>query len=85
VRLERDGLVVRRQHATDGRARSVALTAKGRRLQKKLAEFNAPFQAELEGLFQPEEVKALLAYLDRISQAMLSSRARTPPNRSRST
>src|SRR5438045_3757932 len=43
VLLERGGLVSRRPHLTDGRARSVVLTAKGRRTLQRLWLECAPF------------------------------------------
>src|SRR5690242_558376 len=45
--LERRGLVARERHPTDGRARSVALTAKGRRVYGKLWAAGEPVRSRL--------------------------------------
>ena len=82
-RLERNGLVTRRRDTSDGRARIVALTSAGRRLQRSLERFNAPFQAELEAIIAPEYREALLQCLDRIREAMGSPPVEPPTRRGR--
>ena len=76
-RLERQGLVARAPHATDGRARAVTLTERGVAAQRELEEFNDGFQTELESLFRPAELEAFLGYLGRVTRAMSSSGRRT--------
>jgi DNA-binding MarR family transcriptional regulator len=68
VLLERRGLVARKRHVTDGRARSVSLTAKGRRLHEELREVNESFHAGTLALFPPDELGQLLGYLNRITR-----------------
>ena len=48
ARLEAKGLVSRKQHADDGRARSVSLTKSGRQVQRALWKKTAPLRAELQ-------------------------------------
>ena len=50
------GLVARECHPTDGRARCVTLTAKGRKVFKKLWTKSEPLRARLLGAFGPDEV-----------------------------
>jgi DNA-binding MarR family transcriptional regulator len=47
VLLEQRGLIERPPHPTDGRARSVALTATGRRLYRKLWRVTEPLRRQL--------------------------------------
>jgi len=90
--LEGRGLVARRRHPTDGRARSVVLTAKGRRMYDKLWVGSEPLRAHLLAAFRPDEVKVLLELLGRVAEVMArpeNSRGRprrnpTAPMRNRS-
>src|SRR5437868_6227897 len=68
--LEGRGLVARERHPADGRARCVTLTAKGRRVFKKLWARSEPLRARLLGAFRPDEVTALLDLLRRVVEAM---------------
>lgn len=68
--LEGRGLVVRKQHPADGRARCVTLTAKGRRVFKKLWTKSEPLRARLLAAFGPDEPAALVAYLHRVAEVM---------------
>jgi DNA-binding MarR family transcriptional regulator len=70
ARLEAKGLVERRRHAEDGRARSVSLTRRGRQVQRTLWEWSAGLRAELESLFPPDVLDALVEGLDRVALAM---------------
>jgi DNA-binding MarR family transcriptional regulator len=70
VLLEKRGLVARVGHPTDGRARSVSLTDKGRRLHKRLLGDTEPLRKRLRSLFRSEEWEALLEFLSRISKAL---------------
>jgi DNA-binding MarR family transcriptional regulator len=70
ILLENRGLVARRPHPHDGRARSVKLTRKGRRACDRLWAQIRPLQRRLSSLFDDNEAEALLAFLDRISEAM---------------
>jgi len=68
--MERNGIVARRQHPTDGRARRVTLTRKGRQTFAKLSTEIKPLQDVLLSGFQGKEVKTLVMFLARISEAM---------------
>jgi DNA-binding MarR family transcriptional regulator len=70
VLLEKRGLVARVGHPTDGRARSVSLTDKGRRLHKRLLADTEPLRKRLRSLFPSEEWEALIDFLSRISKAL---------------
>jgi DNA-binding MarR family transcriptional regulator len=78
--LEERGLVARPRHPTDGRARSVALTAKGRRLYGKLRAGSEGLRARLLAAFRPDEATALLALLGRVAEVMA-----LPENQDRAT
>jgi DNA-binding MarR family transcriptional regulator len=68
--LEGRGLVARERHPIDGRARCVILTAKGRRVFKKLWRKSEPLRARLLDAFRPEEVAALVGLLHRVAEVM---------------
>jgi DNA-binding MarR family transcriptional regulator len=68
--LEGRGLVARRRHPTDGRARSVTLTAKGRRTFAELSAGSEPLRARLLAALRPDEVVALLGLLGRVAEVM---------------
>jgi DNA-binding MarR family transcriptional regulator len=70
VLLERRGLVARGRHPTDGRARTVALTAAGRRAYERLWAGSESIRERLLTAFQPDEVRILLGLLDRVRQTM---------------
>lgn len=72
VLLENRGVLVREPHPTDRRARTVALTPKGRRLFKRLWIRNRPFRAHLVTAFNRTEARALVSYLSRIADTMSS-------------
>lgn len=75
--LEGAGLVARGRHPRDGRAWRVTLTAKGRRAFERFWAASDPLRKRLADLFSPDEAEALVAYLTRISEAMV------PPGRRR--
>lgn len=77
VLMEGRGLVARRRHPTDGRARSVTLTRKGRQTYKRLWADLEPLQDRLLALFRPSDAETLVEFLTRISEAM------APPERGR--
>src|SRR5262245_10789793 len=68
--LEERGLVARLRHPTDGRARSVALTAKGRRRYAQLVAGSEPLRTRLLAAFPPAEATAFLERLCRVCEAM---------------
>ncbi len=79
ARLESRGLILRRRHASDGRARSVGLTEEGRRIQARLWEASAPLRGELERPFDPEALQTLVDQLGLIAEAMGSAHAAPSP------
>jgi len=78
VRLENRGLVTREKHPTDGRARSVALTRKGRRMHDRLWSQSEPVRERLVDAFESEEADTLSEFLTRISTAMAKEGHRRP-------
>jgi DNA-binding MarR family transcriptional regulator len=66
--LEGRGLVERRPHPSDRRARSLYLTAAGRRLFKRAAKVATEHEAELCAELTAAERKQLLALLGRIAE-----------------
>jgi DNA-binding MarR family transcriptional regulator len=74
--LEGRELVARGRHPTDARARTVALTAKGRRLYERLWAGSEPIRDRLLAAFRPGEARTLLDLLDRVRQAMEGPAAR---------
>jgi DNA-binding MarR family transcriptional regulator len=89
--LESRGLVARERHPTDGRARCVTLTVKGRQVFRKLWAKSEPLRARLLGAFRPDEVTALVGFLSRVAEIMAppaSNGSRTtgmPPRPARNT
>jgi MarR family transcriptional regulator, lower aerobic nicotinate degradation pathway regulator len=70
VLMENNGIVAREQHPTDGRARRVNLTRKGRQTFEKLSAVIKPLQERLSSLFQAGEDKTLVSFFNRISEDM---------------
>ena len=63
VLLERSGLVSRRPHQTDGRARCVALTDKGRRTYRVLWARSRAFHGRLLAALGPDSAQAFVKQL----------------------
>jgi DNA-binding MarR family transcriptional regulator len=68
--LEERGLVTRQWHPSDGRARTVNLTAKGLKTWKKLIAASEPVREKLLAAFRPSEIRFVLDVLGRITEAM---------------
>ncbi|MDZ4782231.1 MAG: MarR family transcriptional regulator [Planctomycetia bacterium] len=68
VLLEKQGLVARRPHPTDGRARSVTLTTKGRKTYQRLWKISDLMRQQIAALFKQSEITALLDGLSRIAE-----------------
>ncbi len=79
VLLEQQGLVQRRPHPTDGRARSVALTRRGRRTCESLWTSSEPLRQRLLAACGHNEAQRLIDNLHRIIAAM--NAAGGPPTR----
>ncbi len=72
ILMEKRGLVARKPHPTDGRARRVTITRKGRHLHNQLSAILKPLQNVLSDLFENKESESLVQFLSRISEAMVS-------------
>lgn len=70
VLLEQRGLVERRTHPTDSRARTVALTARGKRTFRQLWTAGEPIRAQILSALQPDEAETFVRLLNRIAAAM---------------
>jgi len=68
--LEDRGLVARRRHPTDARARTVTLTPKGRRTYEALWAAGEPVREEMMTSLGPGEVESLLGLLRTVTRAM---------------
>ena len=64
VLLEKHGLVQRDTHPTDARARTVALTAAGRRKFRQLWTAGEPIRAQMFSALPPDEAEALVVLLN---------------------
>ena len=70
VLLAARGLVERDKHPTDARARTVALTAEGRKVCRRLWAAGEPVRAELSGALRPGEADTLVELLQRVAEAV---------------
>jgi DNA-binding MarR family transcriptional regulator len=70
VLLEKQGLVKRATHPTDARARTVALTAAGRRAFQKLWTEGEHIRAQMYGVLKPNEAKTLVKLLTRVAESL---------------
>lgn len=70
VLLERQGLVRREPHPTDARARTVALTAAGRRKFRQLWTAGEPIRTEMFDALDPGEVDTLVRLLARVAGSL---------------
>lgn len=68
--LKSRGLVARDPHPSDGRARTVALTPKGRRAYQTMYEGGEGFRAELLAAVGPDQADSLSVVLVRLTQAL---------------
>ena len=66
VLLEKRGLVTRERHPTDGRARRVALTRKGRQTYETLWAQSEPLRERLRAGFGARQAQTLVKSLGRI-------------------
>jgi len=67
VLLEKRGLVERRPHPTDGRARSVRLTGLGRRTLTRTWKGTEPVRQRLAAALGPREIERLVTSLRKIA------------------
>jgi DNA-binding MarR family transcriptional regulator len=76
VLLQGRGLVKRKRHPDDGRARSVSLTARGRRVFDKLWTASEPIRARLLAGLERHEIETLIVLLQRVITNVSSPRGR---------
>jgi DNA-binding MarR family transcriptional regulator len=70
VLLERNGLVQRDSHPTDARARTVVLTAAGKRKFRLLWRTGESIRTQMYDALQPDEAKTLVKLLTRVAKAL---------------
>ena len=70
VLLEKQGLVQRDAHPTDGRARTVALTAAGTHKFRQLWKAGESIRAEMFGSIQPDEAEILVRLLTQVAETL---------------
>lgn len=70
VLLEERGLVQRDRHPTDSRARTVALTAAGRRKVRQLWKAGESIRSQMIDSLEPDEVETLVRLLRRIAASL---------------
>jgi DNA-binding MarR family transcriptional regulator len=81
--LERRGLVARGPHPSDGRARRVALTPRGRRAYRTMHQGGEAFRAALLDAVGPDQADALRELLLRVARAMATPDENRRPNPTR--
>jgi len=82
VLLERRGLVARHLHPTDARARTVALTPKGKKAFRQLWRAGEPIRERMLAALSSDEAETLMGLLARVAEALHSPRALTGGNAS---
>ena len=70
VLLERQALVQRDSHPTDSRARTVALTAAGKRKFRQLWTAGESIRTQMFDSLQPDEAETLVRLLTRVSESL---------------
>lgn len=70
VLLEKRGLVERNTHPTDARARTVALTAEGRRTFRELWAAGEPIRQRMIGALSSAEADTLVGLLARVAESL---------------
>lgn len=73
ILLERRGLIERRPHATDSRARTVSLTRKGRSAFRKLWRQSETVRQRLLAALDPDDASVLVSQLRRIVAGLVNS------------
>jgi DNA-binding MarR family transcriptional regulator len=81
--LEGHGLVARGPHPSDGRARCVALTPRGRAAFREMREGSEAFRRRLLAAVGPDQADLLLGLLGRVAHAMALPERRTTRGRRR--
>jgi len=81
VLLEGRGLIERKSHPTDGRARSVSLTRKGRSAFRKAWRKTDAFRIELTEVLSKDDVRSLVRQLRRLTAMINGDRAELSDSR----
>jgi DNA-binding MarR family transcriptional regulator len=68
-RLEKNGMVVRKPHETDRRSIRVGLTEEGGRLSVEHHKLHTQLTQEISSVLSPEETKAFIEILGRITSS----------------
>jgi DNA-binding MarR family transcriptional regulator len=76
VLLERRRLISRRRHPTDGRARSVLLTKRGRSAFQQVWRRSESLRQELVAAISPGELESFVAQLARVASVMATERGK---------
>lgn len=66
TRMERDGLIVRKEHPADARARTIHLTEKGRSIRESAYLTAMQINEDVLSDLSNEEVQAFLDYMQRV-------------------
>ena len=77
VLLEKQGLVEREVHPSDSRARTVAMTAAGKKKFKQLWRASETIRTQMFQAIEPDEANVLLRLLQQITDS-LNNDTRTP-------
>lgn len=77
VLLEKQGLVEREVHPSDSRARTVAMTAAGKKKFKQLWRASETIRTQMFQAIEPDEANVLLRLLKQLTDA-LNTDTRTP-------
>ena len=77
VLLEKQGLVEREVHPSDSRARTVAMTAAGKKKFKQLWRASETIRTQMFQAIEPDEANVLLRLLKQLTDS-LNSDTRTP-------
>jgi DNA-binding MarR family transcriptional regulator len=86
VLLERRRLIERPAHPTDGRARSVALTRRGRTVFQGVWRKSEPLRQRLTSQLSARDAELLIRLLRQVTAAMATGRAEIPePRKPRTT
>jgi DNA-binding MarR family transcriptional regulator len=80
VLLEQRGLVERQGHPTDARARTVTLTAAGKKKFRQLWTAGESIRRELLGALTPDEVDTAVRLLARVADALAPELAAVGPS-----
>lgn len=78
VLLEKQGLVERKSHPTDARARMVALTTKGKLKFQRLWRFSESIRVRMMQAIQPQDAETLVRLLEQVADSLGGPLKRSP-------